>query len=194
MASILFAAGLLSYESIKKARAKRAGKKAFNSSRFSELERENAARIAQLHTCSCQRSGWRGGGCETHGFVPAAGEPGGPPAPGYTEVDGAGGVGALREGERTRRDHAPAYEDATAEEFHAPPTRQVPRDTYPDFQYRRGEEDGALADKQGPPRPMPEGEAGRINEERRKRMKAGGFTNWVTRRKRRSNNGDAVVW
>ncbi len=68
------------------------------------------------------------------------------------------------------------------------------RETYPDYRYRRGDEDGALAgDRQGPPRAMSEGEVRRINEERRKRMKAGGFTNWVLRRKGRSSNGDAVV-
>lgn len=188
MASILFAAGLLSYDSIKKSRAKRAERKAFNTTRFSELERENAARIAQLqgHTCFCQTSDWRGGGCETHGYVPAAGEPGGPPAPDYTEFDGAGGEGAGR-GDRR------AYEESTTPGFSAPSTTLASRDIYPDYRYRRGEEDGALADKQGLPRPMREDEVRRINEERRKRMKAGGFTNWVLRRKGRSGKGDTIV-
>lgn len=197
MASILFAAGIFSYESIKKSRAKRAEKKAFNTSRFSELERENAARIAQIQgsTCFCQTSDWRGGGCETHGYVPAAGEPGGPPppAPDYREIDGAGGAGAGREGEGTRRDHTPAFENTMTEEFYAPPTTRVPRETYPDYQYRRGEEDGALADKPGPPRPMQEDEVRRINDERRKGIKAGGLTSWVLRRKGRSDNREAVV-
>lgn len=111
--------------------------------------------------------------------MPAAGEPGGPPAPDYTEFDGAGGGGAGR-----------AYEDPTTPGFSA---TQASRDTYPDYRYRRGEEDGALADKQGLPRPMREDEVRRINEERRKRMKAGGFTNWVLRRKGRSGKGDTVV-
>lgn len=125
-----------------------------------------------------------------HGYVPAAGEPGGPSAPGYTAVDGAGGGG---EGEGTRGDRAPAYGDATTTEFSASSTTRGARETYPDYQYRRGEEDGALAEKQGAPRPMAEDEVRRINEERRKRMKAGGFTNWVLRRKGKSGDGDAVV-
>ena len=186
MASILLAAGILSYESVKKTRAKRAEKRASHTSRFSELERENAARIARLQgqTCFCQTSDWRGGGCETHGDVLAAGEPGWPPpAPEYTEIDGGARV------------HTLGYEDATTGDGStAPPTaRRAPRGIYPEYRYRRGEEDGALAEKQGPPPPMPEDEVRRINEERRKRMKAGGFTNWVLRRKGRSNDGNAVV-
>ena len=124
--------------------------------------------------------------------MPAAGEQGGPPAPGYVEVENGGGE---REGER-RGDDAPAYEDGmTGGVVGASRTtrQQGARETYPDYRYRRGEEDGALADKQEPPGPMPEDEVRRINEERRKRMKAGGFTNWVLRRKGRSGNGDAVV-
>ena len=192
MASILFAAGILSYESIKKSRAKRAEKRAFNSSRFSELERDNAARIAQLQgtTCFCQTSDWRGGGCETHGYVPAAGQPGGPPAPEYTEVDESRGVGS--EDGRRGRDDVPAYEDVSVRDGRGSASRQGAREIYPDYQYRRGQEDGALAERQGAPLPMSEEEVRRINEERRKRMKAGGFTNWVLRRKGRSN-ADAVI-
>ena len=76
--------------------------------------------------------------------MPAAGEPGGPPAPApdYREIDGAGGAGAGREGEGTRRDHTPVFENTMTEEFYAPSTTRVPRETYPDYQYRRGEEDG----------------------------------------------------
>ncbi|KAM0798844.1 hypothetical protein BDR22DRAFT_890962 [Usnea florida] len=197
MASILFAAGVLSYESIKKSRAKRAEKKAFNDSRFSQLERDNAARIAQLQgtTCFCQTSDWRGGGCETHGYVPAAGQPGGPPAPEYTEVDESGGVGAVGSsgGGRRGRDDAPPYEDVSERDAQAPASRQGAREIYPDYQYRRGQEDGALAERQGAPLPMSEEEVRRINDERRKRMKAGGFTNWVLRRKGRSSHADAVI-
>lgn len=214
MASILIGAGILSYESIKKSRAKRAQKKAFNTTRFSELERENASRIAHLQgqTCFCQTSDWTGGGCDIHGYVPAAGEPGGPPAPApdyseldtagavnYSELDTAGAVnhseldtaGAVREG--GTGDHVPdavrggGYERTST-------TARAGRETYPDYRYRRGEEDGALAEKKGPPRPMGEEEVRRINEERRKTMKAGGFSDWVSRRKgRRGSDGDAVV-
>ena len=130
-----------------------------------------------------------------HGYVPAAGEQGGPPAPGYTEVDddaGAGGVGAVGEGGRMTS--APAYEDATTTTTAAEGGfRAPPREMYPDYRYRRGEEDGALAEKRGAPRAMSKDEVRRINEERRKRMKAGGFTNWVLRRKGGSGGGDAVV-
>ena len=124
--------------------------------------------------------------------MPAAGQPGGPPAPEYTEVD-TGGVGAVSEGGTTGRDDAPAYEDVSISDGHAPASRQGPRETYPDYQYRRGQEDGALAERQGPPLSMSEEEVRRINDERRKRMRAGGFTNWVLRRKGRSSNGDAVI-
>ena len=117
-----------------------------------------------------------------HGYVTAAGEPGGPSAPGYTAVDGAGGGG---EGEGTRGDRTPAYGDVV--------TTRGGGETYPDYSYRRGEEDGALAEKQGARRPVADDEVRRINEERRKRMRAGGFTNWVLRRKGKSGDGDAVV-
>ena len=194
MASILVAAGVLSYESIKKSRAKRTERKAFNETRFSELERDNAARIAQLQgrTCFCQTSDWRGGGCETHGYVPAAGEPGGPPAPEYVEVEGvAPDVGT----ERTRGARTPSYEDATTGDHHVAqtPTTQGSRETYPDYRYRRGQEDGAMTDGQGPPPSNGEDEVERINEERRKRMKAGGFTNWMLKRKGKNGNANTVV-
>ena len=119
--------------------------------------------------------------------MPAAGEPGGPPAPGYGEVGGGGGGGTGRGGARA------SGGAAAAAGFDAPPTTRVRREPYPDYRYRRGEEDGALADRQGPPGPMPADEVRRINEERRKGMKAGGFTGWVLRRKGKSSNGYAVV-
>lgn len=192
MASLLIGAGILSYEAIKKSRAKRAQKKALTTTTFSDLERDNASRTAHLQgheTCSCQTSDWTGGGCDIHGYVPAAGEP--VPAPEYTEVDTAG---AVREG--TRRDQMPVYEDAGEGYGRTKATTtRVSRESQPDYRYRRGEEDGALAGRKGPPRPMGEDEIRRINEERRKRMNAGGFSNWVSKRKGRggSSNADAVV-
>ncbi|KAL9068453.1 MAG: hypothetical protein Q9161_006204 [Pseudevernia consocians] len=199
MASILVAATILSYDSIKKSRAKRAEKKAWNHTRFSELERDNAARIAQLQggSCFCQTSDWTGGGCETHGYVPAAGEAGGPPAPEYTEVDEGGDAGGVRREEEEEATPSGVEDVGTGEGggYAAPrTTAQGARETYPDYRYRRGQEDGALAGgERGPRGPMTEEEVRRINEERRKRMKAGGFTNWVLRRKGRSGDGDAVV-
>ena len=82
MASLLLTVGVLSYDQIKKQKAKRAAKKDYNSARFSALEAENARRLGALpqDTCFCQNSDWQGGECERHGYVPAAGEPGGPPA------------------------------------------------------------------------------------------------------------------
>lgn len=65
------------------------------------------------------------------------------------------------------------------------------------YQYRRGEEDGALAHipyGSGVSRgelPSQEGEVERINGERRRRMKAGGFANWTLRKK--EGKGEAIV-
>lgn len=120
--------------------------------------------------------------------MPAAGEPGGPPAPGYGEVGGGGGGGTGR-----GRARASGGAAAAAAGFDAAPTTRVRGEPYPDYRYRRGEEDGALADRQGPPGPMPADEVRRINEERRKGMKVGGFTGWVWRRKGKGSNGYAVV-
>ena len=111
--------------------------------------------------------------------------------------DGVGaGEGQGRRRRRRRRrgndddgdDEAPAYEG----EVRGTMTRGegAGGGTY---RYRRGEEDGALAEKQGAGLgPMAEEEVRRINEERRKRMKAGGFTNWVLRRKGKGNGGGAA--
>lgn len=217
MASLLIATTILSYQTIQKTRAKRAQKRAFDDTRFSELERDNAIRIAQLQgeTCFCQESDWQGGGCDVHGYVPKAGEVGGPPGYRGRDRDRVGGDGegiggdgggsgaGVGAGERGD-DDAPAYEDAGRREVvgatatTTTTTRERARETYPDYRYRRGEEDGALAgDGQGPPPaplgPMAEEEVRRINEERRKRMKAGGFTNWVLRRKGGRKAGDVVV-
>lgn len=127
-----------------------------------------------------------------HGFVPEAGEGGG--LPGYEEEgvgDGGGGGGVGEEEE------APAYDgaqDAGGREV-VGAMREGGRgggETYPDLRWR-GEEDGALAGhKQAEPGPMGEEEVRRINEERRKRVKAGGFTNWVLRRKGGRREGDGV--
>ena len=137
--------------------------------------------------------------------MPAAGEVGGPPPRYDVEVDnhnddGVGvGVGVDEGQGQGRRDEAPAYhedEDATTTGV----GHGARETSYPDYRYRRGEEDGLLAaEKQGAraPGPMAGEEVRRINEERRKRMKAGGFTNWVLRRKGRggngNGNGDAAV-
>ena len=209
MASLLFAAGVLSYDQIKKSNQKRRAKKARDNTSFSELERENAARIAHLqgNTCFCQQSDWQGGGCDIHGYVPAAGEPGGPPA--YMEVEeGRGGVPERRMSE------PPMYEDRGGDPIVGgradTGTRAGEVDSSP-YQYRRGQEDGFLAAypahsrgahsavdlTQGgrAPPPMADDEVRRINEERRKRMKAGGFTNFVLRWKKDkpAKGSDAVV-
>ena len=124
--------------------------------------------------------------------MPAAGEPGGPP--GYGEVGGAGGVGGGGGTGRGGTRGSGGATAAAAKGFDAPPTTRVRGESYPEYRYRRGEEDGALADRQqGAPGPMRAEEVRRINEERRKGMKAGGFTGWVLRRKGKSGNGDAVV-
>ena len=73
MASLIIGAGVLAYSQVKK---KREAKKAHNHARFTELERDNASRIAALQAkkCFCQQSDWTGGGCEHHGYVPPAAE------------------------------------------------------------------------------------------------------------------------
>ncbi|KAL6720477.1 hypothetical protein ACLMJK_002400 [Lecanora helva] len=209
MASLLVAAGVISYDQIKKSTQKRRAKKVRDSPRFAELERENAARIAHLqgNTCFCQQSDWRGGGCEVHGYVPAAGQPGGPPA--YMEVD-------ERRGERLERrmSEPPRYEDgdrANAASRTDTSSRSPRAESRSPYQYRRGQEDGFLVDHdtrsraahsaidltesgRAPP-PMPDNDVRRINEERRKRMKAGAFTNFVLRWKKDkpAKGGDVAV-
>ncbi|KAL9598094.1 MAG: hypothetical protein Q9219_004725 [cf. Caloplaca sp. 3 TL-2023] len=72
MASLIIASGALAYDRVQKSRAKRSAAKAHNLARFSELERENAARMQDLRAkkmCFCQkRSDWRAGegGCPVH--------------------------------------------------------------------------------------------------------------------------------
>ena len=171
MASILLTVGVLSYDQIKKQKAKRAAKKEeHNSARYSELEAENARRITALqnNTCFCQTSDWRGGNCERHGYVPAAGEPGGPPL-------------AAREGEKNG-DAPPEYEerekyrDATTLRNRVSDPQQQRLHGEMGYQYQRGEADGSSL-------PSQEGDVARINGERRKKMKAGGFANWSLKRK-----------
>lgn len=188
MASLLFAAGVLSYDAIKKQSHKRRARKAHQSTSFADLERDNAARIANLQStsCFCQRSDWRGGGCEQHGYVPAAGEPGGPPlysreeeeAPAYEE-------GEERAGERARRRQTmpPEYADGNA------PLAPVGA--------MRTQSAVDLSEGGRAPEAMGGEEVRRINEERRKRMKAGGFTNFVLRWKKekpgKAVEGDGIV-
>ncbi|KAL2038937.1 hypothetical protein N7G274_008277 [Stereocaulon virgatum] len=164
MASLLIGVGVLSYDQIKKQKAKRAEKKAYNSARFSELERENARRInaLQKNSCFCQQSDWQGGACERHGYVPAAGTLGGarrwedvrPPAyeeGEYTNAsmgDRAGGSGRGRENSGL---------DGSA-----------------------GDDAVLLNNKPRAPVSMPEDEVARINEERRKKG-AGGLKGWKLR-------------
>ena len=69
------------------------------------------------------------------------------------------------------------------------------------YQYHRGEEDGYLAHipyssgvRSGElPASLPsqEGDVAKINGERRRKMKAGGFANWTLKRK--EGKGEAVV-
>ncbi len=199
MASLLLTVGVLSYDQIKKQKAKRTAKKEHNSARFCELEAENARRIAGLqnNTCFCQTSDWRGGTCERHGYVPAAGEPGGPPLarededgnapPGYEE--------RLAVPSREREENR----DTTIRN-NVSDTQQRPYGEI-GYQYHRGEEDGFLAHipysngVQGGelPASLPsqEGDVARINGERRRKTKAGGFANW--RLKRKEGKGEAIV-
>lgn len=116
-----------------------------------------------------------------HGYVPAAGEVGGPPAYAeegatYASIGGAGaGAGDVHGGVNSR-DGLRGYDGVDRDE----------------------NGDGLAAERADargpPPGPMGEEEVRRINEERRKRMRAGGFTNWLLRRKGRGGEGgDGVV-
>ena len=184
MASILIGVGVLSYDQIKKQKQKRAAKKAHNTARFSELERENARRIDALqnNTCFCQQSDWQGGGCERHGYVPAAGTPGGPPG-----AEDAGPP-AYGEGEAfapQRRESHPRGE--RGEYMDASMVHGASGDGFAQVHGRRdgrGEEEGPLLnDKPRAPAPMQENEVARINEKRRKEGASGGLKGWRLRRK-----------
>ena len=184
MASILIGVGVLSYDQIKKQKQKRAAKKAHNTARFSELERENARRIDALqnNTCFCQQSDWQGGGCERHGYVPAAGTPGGPPGPEDA------GPPAYGEGEAfapKRRESHPRGE--RGEYMDASMVDGASGDGLAQVHGRRdgrGEEEGALLnDNPRAPAPMQENEVARINEKRRKRGVSGGLKGWRLMRK-----------
>ena len=209
MASLLLTVGVLSYDQIKKQKAKRAAKKEHNNARFSELERENARRIDALrnNTCFCQQSDWQGGGCERHGYVPAAGTPGGPPGPedagppayGDGEAFAPTRIESHPRGERGEYMDATMVDGAGGDGLAGIWSNSQRGNGY---QYRRGEEDGFLAEQpagDGPsgrrsaPPPMPEDEVRRINEERRKRMKTGSFANWRLRRKSAKSEGEGVV-
>ncbi|MCJ1475513.1 hypothetical protein MMC13_004176 [Lambiella insularis] len=54
MASLLFAAGILTYDKVKTTREKRRARKEDTALSFSELEKENAERMARLHPDSYQ--------------------------------------------------------------------------------------------------------------------------------------------
>ena len=171
MASLLFGAGVLAYDQIQKKRDRKKSKTQHNSTRFSELERENADRIAALqqNTCFCQRSDWRGGGCEVHGYVPpAAGARSGAgdgDGRGEVDVDGVNGPGALS--------RPPEYTDVTAAAEPGEGNGQ------------RGQNRGLRTEgwTERPPR-MEDDEIEKINEERRKRMKArSGYKKWFGRKR-----------
>lgn len=201
MASLLIGATVLSYDAIKKSNQKRRARKTHNNERYADLERSNAARIAHLqgNSCFCQQSDWQGGGCEVHGYVPAAGEEGGPPL--YEEY-GVGRRGTM----------PPDYVDdggaalSHVSDSYSPSTRTPATTTSSPYMYRRGQEDGYLAaqdvSRQGsrstgdlstrPPPPMQQDEVRRINEERRKRMRSGGFTNFVLRLKGDRRKGERL--
>lgn len=177
MASLIFAAGVLSYDAIKKKSAKRSAKKASRTGAFSDLERENAARIANLQSkdaCFCQRSDWRGGGCEAHGYVPAAGEVGGPPL--YSEIEH--GDGEVGDGERVERRRTmpppPEYRDGDAPFAPVSPVEAESARAIGNggraYVYRRGREEGALASRSVEDLE----EVRRINEERRGRGRGRG--------------------
>lgn len=109
---------------------------------------------------------------------------------GVEEVDSAGGVGL--EG-RARRAEPPEYRDHTLVGIDSTTASNS------GYQYHRGEEDGFLASQplteqrsvSRAPAPMPEDEVRRINEERRRKMKGGGFSNW--RLKRKGNKQEVIV-
>ena len=180
MASILLTVGVLSYDQIKKQKAKRAAKKEeHNTARYSELEAENARRITALqnNTCFCQTSDWRGGNCERHGYVPAAGEPGGPPLA-AREGENDGDVAPPEYEEREKHRDSTTLRNRVTDSQQQRPYREI------GYQYQRGEEDGSSLPRQ-------EVDVARINGERRRKMKAGSFANWSLKRK--EGKGEAVV-
>lgn len=73
MASLIIGGIVYGIDRAKQAKEK---KKAHNASRFSELEKENAKRIAHLQqaSCFCERSDWTGEGCPQHGHQRQHGE------------------------------------------------------------------------------------------------------------------------
>jgi hypothetical protein len=173
MASLLIGVGVLSYDQIKKQKAKRAEKRAYNSARFSELERENARRIDALqnNSCFCQQSDWQGGACERHGYVPAAGTPGGPRGvddvgpPAYGEGEGMARTGEYTDASMGDRAGGSAWGRGNS-----------------GLDDSTGDDAVLLNNKPRAPAPMPEDELARINEERRKKG-AGGLKGWRLRRK-----------
>ena len=73
MASLIIGGVVFGIDRIRQAKEKKKEKKqAHNDTRFAELEKDNAQRIANLqqNTCFCERSDWAGEGCPTHGPTP----------------------------------------------------------------------------------------------------------------------------
>ena len=172
MASLIIGAGALAYEQVqKKKRARKEARVAYNEERFSELEKANADRIAALqqNTCFCQQSDWRGGGCEVHGYVP----------PANTVVSGdVGRTEASQEREskrldqeyrQTERNEPPEYLDVTEN---------------PGGAGREQRNRNLITEGWNGQRPkMDDEEIKRINDERRKRMKASkGYERWFGRK------------
>ena len=170
MASLIICAGALAYDQVQQKRARKKARRVHNEERFSELEKANSDRIAALqqNTCFCQRSDWQGGGCEVHGYVPPADAAIG----GDTRTASGGNIvegdvdRSIGQGER---DQPPEYLDVveTAEE------------------YGRDRRDRGLVTEGWTERPpeMDEEDIEKINEERRKRMKASqGYKRWFGRK------------
>jgi len=100
--------------------------------------------------------------------VPKAGTPGGPP--GYSEREGAGGVGEMRE--RRKGEDPPEYRDDSE-----------PQETVEDKRALVADDGAAFTT----PHSMQEDEIRRINEERRKGK--GGIGGWKLKRKRNKEEG-----
>jgi len=180
MAAIIFGAGALAYDQVQKTRQKKKDRRAHNDARFAQLEQDNSDRIAhiQSNTCFCQRSDWRGGGCLNHGYLS--------PAPGYSE--NIEDDEAAAEGRRAQTDSSTtvrAARNAPPRGYEATNGRRAGTRPSSQYHYVRGEEEGAFVEKQKAPPAMGDEHVRRINEERRKRMKTGGFASFILRKKAR---------
>ena len=159
MASLLLGAGALAYDQVQKSRAKKKARIAHNNARFSALERENANRIAHLqqNTCFCQRSDWKGGACEVHGYVP-------PASAGYDDDD---------DDERGNipPSEPPAYGDVAAPHQEAQQRQGQGPDAWsaPSRQREIAQAESPTEGGSSRPPPIKEEEIERINEKRRKK-------------------------